>query len=121
MKVTRLLIYIMIRKNEGPCSIQNCNKENSRFRKFTLLAYQKAQEKGTYASYTYLKIGQQLCHTHYLSIVEPDRGQLLRISKTKEKNIVNGRYYLYYIFYYIFYYILIKFFFFRLSKNSYIC
>src|ERR1043165_4118399 len=102
MKVTRLLIYIMVQKNEGPCSVQNCNKENSRFRKFTLLARKKAQEKGTYASYTYLEVGQQLCHTHYLSIVELDRGQLLRISKIKKKNIVNGKYYKFFIFYFSF-------------------
>jgi len=60
----------MVQKNKGPCSVQNCDKKTSRFRQFTSLAYKKAQEKNTYASYAYLTIGQQLCHTHYMSILQ---------------------------------------------------
>ena len=66
----------MVRKNYGPCSVQNCNYDQiNRFRQFTLLACEKARKKGTYDSYTYLRIGQQLCHAHYMSIVECDRNQ----------------------------------------------
>jgi len=61
----------MVQKNHGLCSIRNCNSQASRFRQFTSLAYEKAQKKGTYEAYTYLRIGQQLCHSHYMSIVEP--------------------------------------------------
>ena len=57
--------------------MQNCDAKIGRFRRFTQLAYEKAQKKGTYASYDYLTIGQQLCHKHYMRIVEPDRSQTL--------------------------------------------
>jgi hypothetical protein len=39
------------------------------------LAYDKSQKKGTYDFYNYLTVGQQLCHNHYMRIVEPDRHQ----------------------------------------------
>jgi len=68
----------MIQKNEGPCSVQNCDTKIGRFRKFTSLAYEKAQKMGTYTSYAYLTVGQQICHKHYLSIVEPNRNQKLK-------------------------------------------
>ena len=61
----------MVQKNHSPCSVHNCNNQTSHFRQFTSLAYEKAQKKGTYEAYTYLRIGQQLCHNHYMSIVEP--------------------------------------------------
>ncbi|POG77971.1 hypothetical protein GLOIN_2v1814843 [Rhizophagus irregularis DAOM 181602=DAOM 197198] len=65
----------MVQKNYGPCSVHNCNNQINRFRQFTQLACEKAQKKGTYELYAYLRIGQQLCHTHYMSIVECDRNQ----------------------------------------------
>ncbi|POG73133.1 hypothetical protein GLOIN_2v1772906 [Rhizophagus irregularis DAOM 181602=DAOM 197198] len=61
----------MVQKNHGPCSVQNCNNQVTRFNQFTSLAYEKAQKKGKYEAHTYLRIGQQLCHSHYMSIVEP--------------------------------------------------
>lgn len=85
----------MVRKNYGPCSVQNCNNQITRFRQFTSLAFEKARRKGTYESYTYLRIGQQLCHAHYMSIVESDRNQksetplLMEIDK---ENITHGNY-----------------------------
>lgn len=68
----------MVRKNSGPCSIQNCNSQGPRFRLFTPLAHKKTQKNGTYKYYTYLRIGQQLCHTHYMRIVEADRNEKLK-------------------------------------------
>src|ERR1043166_1933977 len=62
-------------KNSGPCAVQNCNNKTDRFRQITSLAYNKAQEKKTCEIYNYLRPGQQLCHIHYMSIVEPDRNQ----------------------------------------------
>ncbi|RHZ78194.1 hypothetical protein Glove_166g229 [Diversispora epigaea] len=73
----------MALKNYGPCSVQNCNLPRDRYRQFTSLAYNKAQKKGTYKTYPYLKIGQQLCYLHYLRIVEPDRGQKSRTPELK--------------------------------------
>ncbi|CAG8805637.1 4764_t:CDS:1, partial [Racocetra fulgida] len=54
---------------------QNCDTKTGRFRQFTQLAHEKSPKKGTYAFYNYLMIGQQLCHNHYMRIVEPDRHQ----------------------------------------------
>ena len=68
-------LHIMAPKNYGPCSVQNCNLQQDRYRQFTSLAYNKAQKKGTYKTYPYLRIGQQLCYSHYLQIVESDRNE----------------------------------------------
>ncbi|RHZ86129.1 hypothetical protein Glove_54g36 [Diversispora epigaea] len=65
----------MFPKNQGPCVIHNCDQKTNRFRVFTLLAYQKSREKCTFPSYSYLKVGQQLCHNHYMRIVEPYRNK----------------------------------------------
>jgi hypothetical protein len=73
----------MVRKNYGPCSIRNCNNKNSRFRQFTPLAYNKAKKNGTYKYYTYLRVGEQLCHIHYMQIVEADRNKKLEIQGNK--------------------------------------
>ncbi|CAG8728582.1 18461_t:CDS:2, partial [Gigaspora rosea] len=71
-------------KNEGPCSVQSCDIASNRFRQFTQLAYEKSQKKRTYAFYDYLVIGQQLCHNHYMHIVEPDRHKKAEISFSVE-------------------------------------
>ena len=71
------------------CSVQYCNNTTGRFRQFTSLAYKKAQEKGTYTTYNYLTVGQQLCHTHYMSIVESDRNQKSKTPVSMEINEVN--------------------------------
>ncbi|CAG8811137.1 24919_t:CDS:2, partial [Gigaspora rosea] len=41
--------------------------------KITSIAYNKAQNKGTLKQYNDLKIRQEICYSHYLDIVEPDR------------------------------------------------
>ncbi|CAG8552594.1 6702_t:CDS:2 [Cetraspora pellucida] len=46
----------MVQKNEGPCSVQNCDTKT-----------------GSYALYNYLIIGQQLCYNYYMRIVKPDK------------------------------------------------
>ena len=61
-----------MKKNKGPCSIQNCNRNSTLFRKITSIAYNKAQNKGILEQYGDLKIGQEICYSHYLDIVEPD-------------------------------------------------
>uniref|UniRef100_U9UZM9 Uncharacterized protein n=1 Tax=Rhizophagus irregularis (strain DAOM 181602 / DAOM 197198 / MUCL 43194) TaxID=747089 RepID=U9UZM9_RHIID len=66
------------KKNFGPCSIVNCVYENISFRLITELAYQKCCENNMLEMYPYLEVGKQLCHSHYCSIVEPNRGQYKR-------------------------------------------
>jgi hypothetical protein len=88
----------MIQKNEGPCAIYNCNKETRRFRRFTPLAYKKACEKGTYTSYRYLKVGQQICHIHYMNIVENSHSVRSQIVETNEQNDIDSMHLYIYIF-----------------------
>ncbi|CAG8761965.1 5080_t:CDS:2, partial [Cetraspora pellucida] len=64
-------------KNAGPCSVQDCDTTTGHFRKFTPVAYEKAQKRGTYTSYAYLTIGQQLCYRHHMIIVKPDHNKKL--------------------------------------------
>ncbi|CAJ0745154.1 24398_t:CDS:2, partial [Entrophospora sp. SA101] len=63
----------MPNKIHGPCSVQNCQSSQSRYRTFTKCAYDKAVKKGSYPIYNYLEIGQPICYPHYLAIAEPDR------------------------------------------------
>uniref|UniRef100_U9TZR6 Uncharacterized protein n=1 Tax=Rhizophagus irregularis (strain DAOM 181602 / DAOM 197198 / MUCL 43194) TaxID=747089 RepID=U9TZR6_RHIID len=43
-------------------------------------------KKGTYEAHTYLRIGQQLCHSHYMSIVEPYHTQNIVVSEIQLAN-----------------------------------
>ncbi|CAG8507935.1 4757_t:CDS:1, partial [Racocetra persica] len=56
--------------NNRPCSIYNCDKYQANFRCLTQLAIRKAIVKQTIQQYPYLQIGQQVCHSHYMVIVE---------------------------------------------------
>ncbi|RHZ82970.1 hypothetical protein Glove_102g14 [Diversispora epigaea] len=78
----------MVQKNSGPCSIQNCNSQGSRFCQFIPLAHKKTQKNGNYKYYIYLKIGQQLCHTHYMRIVEADSNEKLKSQEPKNYSFV---------------------------------
>ena len=66
-----------MRQNYGPCIVENCKNNDpntNKFRTFTEDSKNKAIKHKTYEDYNYLKIGDQLCHPHYLSIVVPNRG-----------------------------------------------
>ncbi|RHZ53533.1 hypothetical protein Glove_441g50 [Diversispora epigaea] len=82
------LLMNLAPKNYGSCSIQNCNLKQNQYRQFTSLAYNKALKKGTYKMYPYLRVGQQLCYSHYLRIVEPNRNQSQKISESKNYTFV---------------------------------
>ncbi|RHZ50541.1 hypothetical protein Glove_495g49 [Diversispora epigaea] len=71
-------------KNTGLCSINNCTKPTNCFRIITELVYKKYQKKNIFELYSYLHIGQQLCHSHYCNIIEVDRDQK---SNKKLKNL----------------------------------
>ncbi|CAG8595760.1 1936_t:CDS:1, partial [Cetraspora pellucida] len=84
-----------------PCSVQDCNITTNYFHKFTPVAYEKAPKRGTYISYAYLTIGQQLCHRHYMIIVEPNYNkksealsevltEVLTLIEIDSKNKING-------------------------------
>ncbi|RHZ73858.1 hypothetical protein Glove_228g31 [Diversispora epigaea] len=70
-------------KNTDPYFINNCTKPTNRFRVIIELSYEKYQKKNMFELYSYLHIGQQLCHSHYCNIIEVDRG---RKSNKKLKN-----------------------------------
>ncbi|RIB30869.1 hypothetical protein C2G38_2237968 [Gigaspora rosea] len=60
--------------NFGPCAIENCQYSTSKFRKFTELAAEKAQNSKTLSILEYSHLipnHHQLCNRHYLLIVEP--------------------------------------------------
>ena len=82
-------------KNYGPCAIENCNNQTDRFRQITLLAYNKIQRKKPSETYNYLRLGQQLCHVHYMNIVESDRHQKsetpLLMEVNKENIVVDSK------------------------------
>ena len=63
----------MPKKLYGPCSVKNCEFEVTTFRNFTDLGYKKSMNDGTFHQYNYLKVGDQICLPHYLSIVSSDR------------------------------------------------
>ncbi|CAG8716805.1 12465_t:CDS:2, partial [Gigaspora rosea] len=48
----------------------NYDKDSNVFRSLTKLAMKKATIHKTIQQYSYLRIGQQICHSHYMSIVE---------------------------------------------------
>jgi hypothetical protein len=45
------------------------------FRRLTEKALQKASKHGKLQQYPYLQVGNQLCFSHYLAIVEADRNE----------------------------------------------
>ncbi|CAG8682503.1 26462_t:CDS:2, partial [Racocetra persica] len=61
---------------------------SNKFRKITPVAYEKARKKKTLEYYGDPKIGQEVCFSHYLDIVEPDRhSKKTPLNKIKQKNI----------------------------------
>ncbi|CAG8677739.1 10505_t:CDS:2, partial [Gigaspora rosea] len=78
----------MSQRNQGPCKVTDCNSDNViRYHKFTTKAMEKSIAKNTFNKCNYLKIDDQLCHMHYLNIVEPDRnnkGKLAELITNKK-------------------------------------
>ena len=75
--------------NNGPCKVKDCDKNDPniyKFRKFTQLSKEKAIKTNTYQNYNYLQINDQLCFSHYLSIVEANRRSKNKKRKSKEFN-----------------------------------
>ena len=60
----------MLPKNLGPCVIVEGCESHAPFRKFTETAKNNAIINETYKTYSYLQVDDQLCQSHYLSIVE---------------------------------------------------
>jgi len=72
--------------NSGPCKVNGCDKNDPtkyKFKRFTEYAKTKAIRADTYQNYNYLQIGDQLCLSHYLSIVEADRNKKNKNKKRK--------------------------------------
>jgi hypothetical protein len=64
--------------NNGPCKVKGCDKNDPdkyKFKKFTEYAKRKAISADTFPNYNYLQIDDQLCYSHYLSIVETSRNK----------------------------------------------
>ena len=72
--------------NSGPCKVNGCDKNDPtkyKFKRFTEYAKTKVIRADTYQNYNYLQIGDQLCLSHYLSIVEADRNKKNKNKKRK--------------------------------------
>jgi hypothetical protein len=72
--------------NNGPCKVNGYDKNDPnkyKFKGFTEYAKTKAISADTYQNYNYLQIGDQLCLSHYLSIVEADRNRKNKNKKRK--------------------------------------
>jgi len=54
----------------GPCSVHQCSKNSSDFRRLTEIAYNKAKEHGALILYPNLQLYDIICFSHYISIVE---------------------------------------------------
>lgn len=70
-------------KNLGPCVIPDCKKAVAKFNKVTNYAIEKIRDKDSEKRYDFIKEGDQLCITHYLEIVVPDR----HYKETKRKSL----------------------------------
>src|SRR5437870_4224158 len=72
--------------NNGPCKVRGCDKNDPdkyKFKKFTEYAKKKAISADTFRNYNYLQINDQICYSHYLSIVEADRNR----NKNKKRKL----------------------------------
>ncbi|CAG8819944.1 15790_t:CDS:1, partial [Racocetra fulgida] len=56
----------------------NCDKDSNIFQSLTKLVMKKATIYKTIQQYPYLRIGQQVCYSHYMSIVENFQEQTYR-------------------------------------------
>ncbi len=76
-------------KSTGPCAIPECNNKNaSRFRKMTDLAIEKIKNKHPEGDYDFIKKDSELCHEHYMKIVESDAYEKYK-NKSSQAKIVN--------------------------------
>ena len=74
----------MLPKNLGTCVIVEGCESHAPFRKFTETAKNNAIINETYKTYSYLQVDDQLCQSHYLSIVVPYRRGLGKNQRSGE-------------------------------------
>ncbi|CAJ0854249.1 13040_t:CDS:1, partial [Entrophospora sp. SA101] len=71
-------------KNLGPCIISDCKNTAVKFNKMTSYTIEKIRDKNSERQYDFIKEGDQLCYTHYMEIVEPDRHDKKKKRKSSE-------------------------------------
>ena len=57
----------------GTCSIHQCSKNSSNFRRLTQAAYNKAKVNGSLTLYPYLQLHDVICFPHYTFIVKENK------------------------------------------------
>jgi hypothetical protein len=72
-------------KNQGPCIISGCDKP-APYRKLQIGTMDKIRKKDLENKYYFLKEGDQLCYSHYMKIVEPDRHDKHKNDQMKRKS-----------------------------------
>jgi len=87
----------MTRKNKGPCAVVNCDKNNTRFRLYSIHAANKVSEfPEKLSSYTYINgtliINEsQLCHSHYMEICESHDSIRRSRSSSRQSLVTSSR------------------------------
>ncbi|CAG8776675.1 13112_t:CDS:2, partial [Cetraspora pellucida] len=66
--------------------------DSNNFRKITSLAYEKMKKKGTLGHYSYLNIRDEICYSHYLDIIKPDRHSKKHyLTEIKPTNVIDNK------------------------------
>src|SRR5690348_11397836 len=76
-------------QNKGPCAIIDCKStaDTDKFRRITDVALEKLCESPNCEDFNFLKLGDQLCFSHYMKCVEPaKRRRLEKKSYNKDKD-----------------------------------
>ena len=73
-------------KNHGPCIISGCDKP-APYRKLQIGTMDKIRKKDLENEYYFLEEGNQLCYSHYMKIVEPDRHDKMKKKSSESLDV----------------------------------
>lgn len=75
-------------QNKGPCAIIDCKStvDTDKFRRITDIALKKLREHPNYEEFNFLKLDDQLCFSHYMKCVEPNKRRRLEVKSYNEDN-----------------------------------
>ena len=73
-------------QNKGPCTIIDCKStaDTDKFRRITDVALEKLRESPNCEDFNFLKLGDQLCFSHYMKYVEPEKCRRLETKSYNE-------------------------------------
>ena len=73
-------------QNKGPCAIIDCKStaDTDKYRRITDVALEKLCESPNCEDFNFLKLGDQLCFSHYMKYVEPEKCRRLETKSYNE-------------------------------------